>query len=270
MRRAVLFGIDFAGGALFAYGPTSLYTSRDGGTNWRKLGRPDHRPLGAVDFVSPRAGFALGKGGRVWRTRDRGRNWKELIAAGTDGGFELAFSNDREGYIASNDLFFAKGDRRPDYLLRTVDGGRTWRPQLVSGSRDVNGVVTTGESIDLLLAGGNRFFTTTTGGDSGRRSALSLAAVRRRLARPRTVTVRGRLTPADGGELVIVSSTEADPRRRHGAVDWRFKTARVRSDGSFRSTWRIRRTSVFVAQWTGTGRRRGAGSRVAKVRVRGR
>jgi hypothetical protein len=82
--------------------------------------------------------------------------------------------------------------------------------------------------------------------------------------------VRGRLSPAVGGEQVIVSSTEADPRRRHGAVDWRFKTARVRSDGRFTSRWRVRRTSVFVAQWTGDGQIRGAGSKVLKVRVRGR
>lgn len=270
LRRAVLFGIDFADGALFAYGPTSLYTSRDGGTNWRKLGRPDHRPLAEVDFVSPRIGFALGKGGRVWRTRNRGKTWRELLATGTDGGIDLAFSDERSGYLASNDLFFAKGDRRPDYVLRTVDGGRSWRPQLVSGSRDISGVVTTGESIDLLLASGNEFFSTTTGGDSGANSSLTLSGPRGRLSRPRTITVRGRLTPADGGEQVIVSSTEADPRRRRGAIDWRFKTARVRSDGRFVSTWRVRRTSAFVAQWTGNEERRGAGSKVLKVRVKGR
>jgi photosystem II stability/assembly factor-like uncharacterized protein len=270
VRRAVLFGIDFAEGALFAYGPTSLFTSRDGGDTWRKLGRPDHRPLGAADFVSPRVGFALGKGGRVWKTRNRGRSWRELVAAGTDGGIELSFSTEREGYLAANDLFFAKGDRRPDYILRTVDGGRSWHPQLVSGSRDINSVLTTGESVDLLLAGGNRFFATTTGGDSGARSGLSLTSQRRRLARPGKVVLRGRLTPPDGGEQVIVSSTEADPRRRHGAVDWRFKTARVRSDGRFVSTWRVRRTSVFVVHWTGDGFHRGAGSKVLKVRVRNR
>ena len=269
LRRAVLFGIDATEDSLFAYGPTSLLISRDEGLTWRRFGRPDHRPIAAADFVDSRVGFALGKGGRLWKTRNRGRSWRELVATGTDGGIELAFSNDREGYVASNDLFFAKGDRRPDYLLRTIDGGKTWRPQLVSGSRDVNGIVSTGESIDLLLAGGNRFFSTTTGGDSGRRSSLVLGRVRS-LAKPRTLLVRGRLTPAEGGEQVIVSSTEADPRRRHGAVDWRFKTARVRSDGRFTSSWRVRRTSVFVVQWTGDGERRGAGSKALKVRVKGR
>jgi photosystem II stability/assembly factor-like uncharacterized protein len=270
LRRSVLFGIDFADGALFAYGPTSLYISRDGGTVWKKLGRPDHRPLAEVDFVSPRVGFALGKGGRVWRTRDRGRSWRELLATGTDGGIDLAFSDERTGYLASNDLFFAKGDRRPDYVLRTADGGRSWRPQLISGSRDISGVVTTGESIDLLLASGNEFFSTTSGGDSGAHSSLALSRPRARLKRTRTVTIRGRLTPADGGEQVIVSSTEADPRRRRGAIDWRFKTARVRSDGRFVTTWRVRQTAVFVAQWTGSEEFRGAGSKLVKVRVSGR
>jgi photosystem II stability/assembly factor-like uncharacterized protein len=270
MRRAVLFGIDFAEGALFAYGPTSLYTSRDGGTSWRKLGRPDHRPLAEVDFTSPRVGFALGKGGRVWRTRTRGRSWRELVGAGTDGGIYLAFSNEREGYLAANDLYFAKGDRRPDYVLRTADGGLSWRPQLVSGSRDINSIVATGESVDLLLAGGDQFFSTTTGGDLGARSSLALTSRRKRLSKPRKVEVRGRLSPAEGGEQVIVSSTEADPRRRHGAVDWRFKSARVRSNGTFSSTWRVRRTSVFVAQWTGDAVHRGAGSKVVKIRVRSR
>lgn len=268
MRRAVLFGIDFAEGALLAYGPTSLYTSRDGGTNWKKLGRPDHRPLAEVDFVSPRVGFALGKGGRVWRTRNRGRSWRELVGTGTDGGLDLAFANEREGYLAANDLYFAKGDRRPDYVLRTVDGGLTWHPQLVSGSRDINSIVATGESIDLMLSGGDQFFSTTTGGDLGARSSLALTPHRKRLSRPRTVVVRGRLAPAGGGEQVIVSSTEADPRRRHGAVDWRFKSVRVRSNGTFTSRWRVHRTSVFVAQWSGDGKHRGAGSKVMKVRVR--
>jgi photosystem II stability/assembly factor-like uncharacterized protein len=270
MRRAVLFGIDFAEDALFAYGPTSLYTSRDGGTTWRKLGRPDHRPLAEVDFIAPRVGFALGKGGRVWRTRNRGRSWRELLAAGTDGGIDLAFSNEREGYLAANDLFFAKGDRRPDYVLRTVDGGQSWRPQLVSGSRDINSILTTGESIDILLAGGDEFFSTTTGGALGASSSLTLTRHRKRLSKPRTIAVRGRLSPAVAGEQVIVSRTEADPRRRRGAIDWHFKTARVHSDGSFVSVWRVRRTSVFVAQWPGNGELRGAGSRVLKVRVRGR
>jgi photosystem II stability/assembly factor-like uncharacterized protein len=267
VRRAVLFDADYAGGSLFAYGPTSLFASRDRGRTWRKLERPDHRPLAIVDFVGERVGFALGKGGRVWRTGSRGRSWREL-RAGTDGGTELAFRNAREGYLASDDLFFARGASRPDYLLRTSDGGRTWRPQLVSG-RNITGLAATRASVDFLLAGGNQLFSTASGGDRGRRSMLRITTTKRRLARARSVAVKGRLRPAEGGEQVIVSMTAADPRLRQGSTDWNYKTARVAADGSFTTIWKVRKTSVFVAQWPGDGVRRSAGSKAVKVRMKG-
>jgi photosystem II stability/assembly factor-like uncharacterized protein len=266
VRRAFLFGVDYAGGSLFAYGPTSLLASRDGGRSWRRLGRPDHRPLAVVDFVGSRVGYALGKGGRGWRTRNRGKSWREMLAAGTDGGIDIAAVDEREAYIASNDLFFASGATRPDYLLHTIDGGRSWRPQLVNDSRSVSGLLATSASTGLLLAGGNLLFTTASGGDRGGRSIITVRA-RRRLGRTGRVRVAGRLRPADGGELVIVSRTIADPRQRKGSIDWDFKSVRVRSDGRFTTTWTVRRTSVFVAQWSGDGYRMGAGSRALKVRV---
>jgi photosystem II stability/assembly factor-like uncharacterized protein len=270
IRKAALFDVDFAGGSLFAFGPTSLFASRDGGRTWKKLHRPDHRPLAVVDFVDSRFGFALGKGGRVWRTRDRGRSWRELLASGTDGGMDLAFSNAREGYVAANDLFFAKGSDRPDYLLRTSDGGESWRPQLVTSSRNINGLLATRDYTDFLLAGEDQLFATTTGGDGGLGSTLTLRTRRRRLTRPGRVVVTGRLEPANGGEQLVVSTTNADPRFRRGGTDWSFKSVRAHSDGSFKTRWEVRRTSVFVAQWTGDDERMGAGSRVLKVRVRGR
>jgi photosystem II stability/assembly factor-like uncharacterized protein len=269
VRRAGLFDIDYAGGWLYAYGPTSLFASRDGGKSWRKLKRPDHRPLAIVDFVGSRLGFALGKGGRLWRTGDQGRRWGELLGAGTDGVSAVAFRNAREGYLIASDIFFERGSDRPDYVLRTSNGGATWRPQLVANSRDVTGILATRDRTDFLLAGHNELFATTSGGDSGRRSRLRARAGRKRVSAGRTVAIEGSLSPAAGGEQVVVSKTSADPRGRHGANDWSFKLARVRSDGTFSTRWKVRQTSVFVAQWTGDGRRSGAGSKVVKVRVSG-
>ena len=37
---ALLFGADYAGGWVFAYGPRVLFASHDGGRSWRKLRRP--------------------------------------------------------------------------------------------------------------------------------------------------------------------------------------------------------------------------------------
>jgi photosystem II stability/assembly factor-like uncharacterized protein len=270
VRGAGLFDVDRAGRYLFAYGPTSLLVSPDRGRNWRKLRRPDHRPLGTVDFVSSRVGFALGKGGLVWRTRNRARTWQELYAVGTEGATALAFENAREGYLATRDVFFARGTDHPDYLLRTVDGGRRWRPQVVADSRHFNGLLATRRS-DFLLADGDLLFFTETGGDRGGRATLRLSSRRRRIDRPGRVAVSGRLAPARGGERVTVSMRPVDPRLREGArADWSFASARVTADGSFRTAWNVRRTSVFVAQWPGNEERRGAGSKVLKVRVRGR
>jgi photosystem II stability/assembly factor-like uncharacterized protein len=264
-RSAVLFGLDRAGGWLFAYGPKTLLGSADGGVRWKKLGRPDHRPLGQADFVSARTGFALGKGGRLWRTHNRGRSWRELVGAGTDGSFEIAFSNGREGYAVASDLFYAGGFDRPDYVLRTTDGGATFRPQLVAKTRDVNAILATRDNTDFLLAGEDQLFSTVTGGNSGRPSFLRLTTTRRRLSRPRQVTIVGRLSPPLEGQRVIVSTTYANPQQRRGADDWSFKSVRVGSDGTFKTRWTPRRTSVFVAQWTGDGAHRGAGSRALKI-----
>jgi photosystem II stability/assembly factor-like uncharacterized protein len=267
VRKAGLFGIDRAAGSLFVWGPTSAFASRDQGRTWKKLSRPDHRPLAQVDFVDADVGFALGKGGRVWRTRNRGRSWNEILGTGTEGVIDIAFSSRRSGYAAARDLFFARGANRPGYVLRTTDGGRRWRPQLVSDFRDVNGLIAARDRTDLLLAGSNKLFATTSGGDSGRRSSIVVRPQRKRLARPGRVTIEGRLSPAFGGEQLTVSKATADPRRRDTGTDWSFKSARVRSNGRFSTRWTIRRTSVFVAQWTGDGERSGTGSRAIKVRV---
>jgi photosystem II stability/assembly factor-like uncharacterized protein len=270
VRRAGLFGIDYASGRLVAYGPRAIFSSVNGGKSWRKLARPDHRPLGSVDFVSSRRGFALGKGGRLWRTRNGGRSWRELLSAGTDGPMALAFSNARDGYLVASDLFFAEGSDRPDYLLRTTNAGQSWRPQLVVNSRDVNGLLATRQGTDFLLAGSDQLFDTSSGGDRGRRSSLTLRTARRHLAAAKRITVSGRLSPAEGGERVVMSKTNLNPHSRKGGTDWTFKSVRVRSSGSFKATWKVRRSSVFVAQWTGDDERMSAGSRVLTVTVKKR
>jgi hypothetical protein len=205
------------------------------------------------------------------RTRNRARDWKELLAAGTDGLTEVAFADPRHGYLAASDRFFAKGSGRPDYVLRTSDGGRRWRPQIVSASRDINSLVAIDSRRALLLAGDHLLFRTGSGGDRGDHSGLSLRPSKKVLAGPGSVRLSGAIRPAAPGEHLTVAMRSLDPRARlGGSLDWSFKSARVSSSGRFASTWRIRRTSVFVAQWTGNSERAGSGSTVVKVIVRRR
>ena len=48
---------------------------------------------------------------------------------------------------------------------------------------------------------------------------------------------------------------------------WATKTAEVAADGRFTTAWRVRRNSVFVAQWHGDDDRAGDGTPALRVRV---
>ena len=66
------------------------------------------------------------------------------------------------------------------------------------------------------------------------------------------VTVTGRLSPPQGSESIVVSL-------RQGG-QWKSQTVRAASNGSFTTSWTIRKTSVLVAQWGGDDERQSAGS----------
>jgi hypothetical protein len=111
---------------------------------------------------------------------------------------------------------------------------------------------------------GSALFFTGSGGAAGAPSTITLAATPRRLTRPGIVRIRGRLRPALGGETALVG--RFDPRTGR----WQTQTARVASNGSFTTEWRIGRRAVFVAQWRGDADRNGDGSPPLTVDVRGR
>jgi hypothetical protein len=90
---------------------------------------------------------------------------------------------------------------------------------------------------------------------------LSLRPERRKLRKPATIQVTGMLSPAKGGEQVVVSM------RGSRLVRWRRQVVTVASDGSFTTSWKVGSTSYFVAQWHGDGDRRGDGSTAVTVRV---
>ena len=258
--RAPLTDVDKAGRSVFAWGRRALIASTDRGRSWSPLRRPPGRSLAEVDFVRSRTGFALTGDGRLWRTADRGRRWRELPATGANA-IDLAFASAREGYLTIRSFdVCCRG-----YRLHTSDGGRTWRMQVVGPEPGLHrGLVASGGTAFTLAARG-QLFATTTGGDVGAPSALSLRTARKRLSRTQAakpVTVSGRMTPAEGGEQVVVSMRSA------GSPYWDKRVVQAAADGTFSTTWDVRRTSLFVAQWTGDDDRRGAGSPVLRVSAR--
>jgi photosystem II stability/assembly factor-like uncharacterized protein len=270
-RTAKLSSIDLSGGGetvplvggantVVAYGQSGMFESIDGGVDWRLIPQPTSHGFGElISFLSASTGYEVFSH-RLYFTRDGGRHWKQIRSVGSAGYWQLTFSSVSDGYLVS-------GSGAPGTLLRTEDGGRTWAPEALPVH--VNNVTAAG-AVDYAAgaapAGG--IFQTTDGGISATRSTLALAVhgptrvSRARLKRTgNRVSLTGRLSPAAGGETVIVSYCS-------NGASWRHVNAIVSSSGAFTVTVPgIRSTTSFVAQWGGNDLDSGAGTPAVQVSV---
>ena len=151
-------------------------------------------------------------------------------------------------------------------MLRTTDGGRTWRPQLVSSETpSAEGLAAIGASAAFLLADSNVLLFTTSGGDRGRaleghdshRAAHRAAAVRDPPQRPGARRTRG--SPGARG-AARARRERLGPTRR---PPWR-------PTAPSRTRWRLAKTAAFVAQWAGDEDSAGDGSSALVVRTKRR
>jgi photosystem II stability/assembly factor-like uncharacterized protein len=255
-----LFDVDRGGGAIFAYGSKNMIVSTNKGKSWKKVPLPKRTLLSAVDFVTSNAGFALGQDGRVFKTRNRGKRWNDLAGVGSDDGVGLSFSSASEGYVVLSRF----GDDASGYVLRTSDSGRTWRPQLVASKPLLGSGVAAAGSTDFLLTAGSSFFYTTSGGDQGDRSSVKIKSRNRKVRRKTTIRVSGKVSGAATGAEALVA------RRESGESGWDFQLAKVASNGTFTTTWKITKTASFVGQWAGDDDQAGDGSLPLTIRARRR
>ena len=92
----------------------------------------------------------LGQDGQVFKTRNGGRRWADLSGVGSDDATGMAFSSESRGYLTLSGF----GEDSSGYVLRTTDGGRTWRPQLVSSETPrAEGLAATGAERRLPARG---------------------------------------------------------------------------------------------------------------------
>jgi photosystem II stability/assembly factor-like uncharacterized protein len=255
IRNRTLSDVDLAGSAVVFFGPRVVAISTNDGDSWRRLPRPTRRAeIASADFVSSRVGYVLETDGRLYFTRNRGRRWKELVGTGRIRPGQLAFGNRSHGWLSLADF--------PGTVLRTADGGRSWKPQILSPGF-VTSIAAVGSGTGLAIAGGvdsSGILFTQDGGDAGRATELTLSTPTRRITRARNVKVRGKLDPARGGEEVVVWVRRLDGRR------WRGLEETVAANGRFSLERRVRRDTVFVAQWAGDPVSDGDGSRPLIVR----
>ena len=256
LRRVGPLRVIRTGPYVAALGDRRLAISR-GGSRWTELRLPSRGEPTDISFVSRRTAYVAIKG-RAWRTRNRGRSWSPLSGFGDYEAQRFSFADARHGFaIAELALLI---DEREQVVLRTDDGGRSWRPQVDGGVYASFDVAAIGRTGGIVARDGDLAWTARAG-DPATRRRLSLRASRSRLKRPGFVVLKGRIR---GG------ATPAEVRISRGsrAQGWSSRRIRVRGDGRFRLRVFVRRNAVFVAQLSGNRTASAAATRAIRVRVR--
>ena len=238
--------------------------SRDKGQTWKKVGLPKKIRVApgpsAVDFVSAKTGFFIDSNTRVWKTVNAGKKWTQVFSAGTSFAEGISMADGTNGLIPVRGI----GGRIDDpnataYVLRTSDGGRTWRLQAIARGL-MSDALATGPLRGYALVGGNHSFFTDSGGDAGNPTSLSLKTTKKSFTKKTLKRAKSRVT---------VSGTRpacwwrADRRRTARAE----RVALVAADRHRRGRrWQLHHQLEdqglvgVVAQWAGDSGRRGAGS----------
>jgi hypothetical protein len=131
-----------------------LYTTEEGGAQWKKLKRPD----GAfrVYFKDALNGWAFGAGKTIYRSLDGGKSWlpvpesKSLELTDEHTSFTwMEFVADKVGIVVGNSMRPRREGRVPDWMdpemaaarrqvpttavfMETRDGGASWKPSISS------------------------------------------------------------------------------------------------------------------------------------------
>ncbi len=274
VTSATLTSADLGGSAVFTWGSKALLSSTSKGQSWKAVKLPSKKTrIRQVSFTGSQVGFLLDTAGRVWSTSNGGRTWKQSLSAGTADISGISFGSSTSGYLSIERF---GDDATNAYVLRTGDGGKSWRPQAISpGVVGASGIVAADASKAFSLvklrggaAASRQLFATASGGDSGVASPLRIKATPTKFTRKTLksskgkVTIAGTLAGAIGGEQVTISA------RAVNGVDWSSRTVTAGANGgSFSATFNIKNAAVFVAQWAGDSGRNGAGTAPLNVKV---
>jgi photosystem II stability/assembly factor-like uncharacterized protein len=91
--------------------------------------------LNAVYFLDQNRGWVAGSGGTLLETKDGGVTWKRLFPLSKDNLHDVYFANENVGWVvAERDVLKLKSNDEPrTYLLKTEDGGFSWRRIFLNG-----------------------------------------------------------------------------------------------------------------------------------------
>lgn len=80
-----------------------------------------------VYFLNATRGFIAGSGGTFLSTTDGGKTWKSEAKFTADTIEQIYFSDENNGWLLCQKSQFSRGANSSSYLLKTVDGGASWK-----------------------------------------------------------------------------------------------------------------------------------------------
>ncbi len=257
IRRGIL-SASGSGPRAYIAGRSGLLVTTNGGSTWReaRLPRIGNRvpAIAKADCIAPGGCWILTTGSRLYRLV--GTTWRDVtpsVGVPLRNVTSIAVTGPGEAYLALGRTptpFDQQG-----VVLATRDGGASWAPQLLG--RNVLGGIDAVRNRAWALTTTGDIFTTTTSGRTAVPSLLTITSSKPAVRKGQTVRVTGRLKGAEGGEQVTLYATGLPAR-----------TLTVASSDTFSATFRITKTTTFVAQWAGDGIRSGDGTPALVVRRR--
>jgi photosystem II stability/assembly factor-like uncharacterized protein len=106
--------------------------------SWTKQSTGTMSWLHGIYFLDQNRGWVAGSGGTLLETTDGGQTWRKLNTLTRDNLRDVYFANEKSGWlVAERDILKLKTNDEPrTYLLKTEDGGLSWRRVLLNGSVD--------------------------------------------------------------------------------------------------------------------------------------
>lgn len=259
-RRLALSKLDVAGTILFAHGSKVAVVSRNNGSKWVRVKTPKRiRGIRTLDMVSAKVGYLLDTSNELWSTSTAGRKWTRNETTGAGPVSAMAFGDRLNGYLSSTD----------GRVLMTSNAGKTWSRQYPFYDQNSNLptllAAPSAKNAFLLIAGTNRVFSTTSAGAFGQASTLTIKSSSRRVRKKTVIKVTGKLAPAVGGERVTVLARAIGAK---GGTRWTSQERTVSASGTFTTSWRVSKPTIFIARWSGDAARDGAGATSVKVLIR--
>ena len=154
----------------------SLLTTENEGVNWTTFWRdPQSKRIVNLDFLDERQGFMLQGDGKLLRTDDGARNWREVSILPREARgrvFSFDFVNTSTGFLVGE-----KG-----LIFATEDGGRSWRKQLSQTNSSLYRVAAANEKKAWAVGERGVVLETNDGGESWRKLDLDVSEDIRALA----------------------------------------------------------------------------------------